>query len=1026
MKIRIILALFALVATLLTGCGGSGLWPGGQDTKVTRIEITPGNVLLTGSGHNKQLTAQAYNAAGEPIAATVAWSSSKPANVDVGAKGLATSHVAVGSAVITASADGVTSAPVLVVVATPVAGAVLVADNQIVGAPELLDPNVVEMEVGVRYTVTLRGIAQPAVGAIVLAAETAPVAGRVVEVQNVNGDWRVTLEVVPLKEYFSDLVIDEELDLANVEPIIPEKIASLYDITREADGKLVFTPKATAAATPAVAVETGKKRAAAAGATPPSTFDLGPFTCESTTTFPLANLFTPSFAITNTLKVIVQKDSRAGGLQRLTVRGGLVGELKNTSTFDAAFEGSIECKAEYMAYPIPLNGPLAALVGGQVPIGMGFKVGGKITAAQVGFEVAGSAGGTIELGIACPGGTNCVGVSDIVPLDNRGVDGTRKWILPPELNDPLSQLKLEPTLFAFAYADFSVGSPLHKKLRATAFGGKIGTALSGSLATPKVQILDPNYQSKYQISVDAVVEATATLKKLCGWLSINPVKLELKASWPLATSPASTKVVTAVETYHAGDVVDFTIVLDPATLDFGAGFANVNELFIYKNGQPDTPIASQAGSPGRNIYTLYWIATEDGSIKDNFTAFVRTNFFPVDAIGTLKLAPAKPEPMTFQIGTIGGAVDTSNKTITVKLPYGADTSALTPSFTVPGTKVTVGDAEQISGVSANNFSSPIPYTITKWDGSSETYMVTVKTMRYLRSFGGPGTGDGQFGDCGFPGSGIAIDADGNIYVSDSCNDRVQKLDANGNFLEKFNQFPTGLNTYGTMNYQAFGLPTTVLIDGSGRVFVTAYSHGYGVFPLLEPIIYYIDGLKYRVQFGSGSYGPVYSAINSSGHVYIASTDNNFIIRHDPVEQRATCTTCFIKWGTAGSGDGQFKGPRGIAIDSSGNVYIADTGNNRIQKFDADGGFIAAWTKRGNTPYDYPRSIAIDGSDNVYVTDQYGSFGNGQVYVLNKDGQHISTLSHYPSQYLTGITTDRAGNVYVYNEYTSQIDKFGYQ
>ncbi|MBK5116821.1 MAG: hypothetical protein JJE23_07865 [Thermoleophilia bacterium] len=68
-----------------------------------------------------------------------------------------------------------------------------------------------------------------------------------------------------------------------------------------------------------------------------------------------------------------------------------------------------------------------------------------------------------------------------------------------------------------------------------------------------------------------------------------------------------------------------------------------------------------------------------------------------------------------------------------------------------------------------------------------------------------------------------------------------------------------------------------------------------------------------------------------------------------------------KWGSAGSGDGQFSGHLGVATDSKDNVYVADSGNHRIQKFDSSGNFLAAW---GSSSW----GIATDSMDNVYVTD----------------------------------------------------------
>jgi len=77
-----------------------------------------------------------------------------------------------------------------------------------------------------------------------------------------------------------------------------------------------------------------------------------------------------------------------------------------------------------------------------------------------------------------------------------------------------------------------------------------------------------------------------------------------------------------------------------------------------------------------------------------------------------------------------------------------------------------------------------------------------------------------------------------------------------------------------------------------------------------------------------------------------------------------------KWGSKGKGDGQFFFPRAVALDSSDNVYVADTFNHRIQKFDSDGTFITKWGSRGegDGQFTHPQGEAVDSSGNVYVAD----------------------------------------------------------
>src|ERR1051326_8401149 len=94
-----------------------------------------------------------------------------------------------------------------------------------------------------------------------------------------------------------------------------------------------------------------------------------------------------------------------------------------------------------------------------------------------------------------------------------------------------------------------------------------------------------------------------------------------------------------------------------------------------------------------------------------------------------------------------------------------------------------------------------------------------------------------------------------------------------------------------------------------------------------------------------------------------------------------------KWGSRGAADGQFNIPGGIAIDSSGNVYVADVLNHRIQKFSSDGRFITKWGSFGAADGQFlgPSGTAIDTSGNVYVADTTAN----RIQKFSSDGRFIT-------------------------------------
>jgi aldose sugar dehydrogenase len=111
-------------------------------------------------------------------------------------------------------------------------------------------------------------------------------------------------------------------------------------------------------------------------------------------------------------------------------------------------------------------------------------------------------------------------------------------------------------------------------------------------------------------------------------------------------------------------------------------------------------------------------------------------------------------------------------------------------------------------------------------------------------------------------------------------------------------------------------------------------------------------------------GPAGIAIDQQGDIYVADTSNNRI------QVFSDNGTFITQWGAYGTGNGTLKSPEGIALDQQGNVYVADTANHRIQVFSDNGTFITQWGGYGLTDLHLrsPEGIAVHSSGNVYVAD----------------------------------------------------------
>ncbi len=256
---------------------------------------------------------------------------------------------------------------------------------------------------------------------------------------------------------------------------------------------------------------------------------------------------------------------------------------------------------------------------------------------------------------------------------------------------------------------------------------------------------------------------------------------------------------------------------------------------------------------------------------------------------------------------------------------------------------------------------------------------------------------------------VEIDTEGNMYVADTNNDRIVKLNSEGSIL-----WERGKNGRGTGEFMK---PSGIAVSLSGIVYVSDMHND-----RIQKFDSQGNFIKSWGHHGDGDgqfYYPEGIAVDVTGNVYVADTRNNRVQKFDS-EGR------FLKkWGNEGDGDSEFCLPGGIAADEAGYIYVSDSGNDRIQKFDCEGGFVLQWGSYGSSlgQFNDPRGIATDASGNVYVADNL----NNRIQIFSSEGIVIESWRDFESNSRAryqpfGIDVAGSGDVYMAVPYRDSILK----
>lgn len=324
-----------------------------------------------------------------------------------------------------------------------------------------------------------------------------------------------------------------------------------------------------------------------------------------------------------------------------------------------------------------------------------------------------------------------------------------------------------------------------------------------------------------------------------------------------------------------------------------------------------------------------------------------------------------------------------------------------------------GTVNGVSGSCAGGFTMMIPPSVTALAGS----------------FNRPGSADGTGVAASFYGpADLAVDGTGNVFVADSGNNSIRKITSAGVVTTLAGGGSAG-SANGTGAAASFNLPYGVAVDASGTVYVAdTYNN------LIRKVT---PAGVVTTLAGSGNAGsangtgtaasfnfPFGVAVDTSGNVYVAENKGNLIRK---ITSSGVVTT-LAGSGSAGSANGtgtaaSFSAPQGVAVDAAGNVYVTDGNNNLIRKITSAGVVttLAGSGGRGSADgtgtaasFDDPWTIAVSASGNVFVLD----FGTAMIREITSAGV-VTTLPKsskvvYGVGTTNGLAIDSSGNLYMNN------------
>jgi len=332
---------------------------------------------------------------------------------------------------------------------------------------------------------------------------------------------------------------------------------------------------------------------------------------------------------------------------------------------------------------------------------------------------------------------------------------------------------------------------------------------------------------------------------------------------------------------------------------------------------------------------------------------------------------------------------------------------------IPISPISVGSGTEYLAVSQTptglSQSTEYHFRIVAENGAEETAKgkdATFMTTGFNFSFAEEGSGNGQFKQ---PNLGIATDAEGNVWVADTENNRVEKFNPKGEYMSQFGKEGAGSGE--------FKGPKGLAIDASGNIWVVDSGN--------DRVQKFSPKGEYLAKFGEkgsgeGQFNSPAGIVFYNGIFFVVDSGNNRV-------QRFSSSFKFLdQEGKEGTGNGEFKSPTGVAVVAS-MIWVTDTGNNRVQKFNSISlNYASKFGEEGTGEgkFKSPTGIVSDFQGRLWVADS----GNNRIEKFNKEGEYQDQIGEEGAGAgqlgnPTGLATPNAQKLLILDTGNSRVENW---